>query len=333
MSKAIDISNYEAFVMDYLENNLDSAQRESFRAFLLLHPEIERELEEIASSELEVRPPITKMDTSSLKIEVVPVGPITGDNYEMALALEPQSPQVERFLESNPLFVKEARLYAAVKLQADTSITYPVKGELKKPIPLWDKASPVAWRAAAVIVVLVGIVGLLRDFSANEYSPRESFNAYASLDFPQGIDNHQEGSLNNSAQIAAQTARTSVEEPLNRAPIASLSQNWESPTIQYRDEPMMAVATPSEVIRIKSDRNPQRTPELSVAQFIGKEVFNVNPTKVQTTRALLAESAKQVIERNDQIALDTKQTGDDRKVFRLMAGALEFKRVTYTASN
>ena len=71
---------------------------------------------------------------------------------------------------------------------------------------------------------------------------------------------------------------------------------------------------------------------LSIGQFLGQEFLGVEPEKASTTKALLKESAKKIIEQNDQIALNTTKDTNDKKTFSLMAGAIEFKRVTYKAN-
>lgn len=46
MMEQINLDNYEAYLLDYLENRLNPEDREALRRFLLLHPELEIDLEE-----------------------------------------------------------------------------------------------------------------------------------------------------------------------------------------------------------------------------------------------------------------------------------------------
>ncbi len=120
--KKIDLHNYEAFVLDYLEGTLNKDWHAEMEAFLGNHPDIAADIEDLYACELEIPKKKDTLDAS-----------FKAGLYSNAL-LEAQKP--------------------VYHLQADTSIMYPNKEALKKhpkPIALW-------WTSAAAAAILLAFV-------------------------------------------------------------------------------------------------------------------------------------------------------------------------------
>ena len=86
MSLDIDISNYELYVMDYIEGELSQEDKAHFEAFLMKHSDVAMEVEELMDSDFSLKPIEDFQDKKSLKIEVVAIAGINESNYEEAMA-------------------------------------------------------------------------------------------------------------------------------------------------------------------------------------------------------------------------------------------------------
>ncbi len=120
--KKIDLHNYEQFVLDYLEGTLNKDRHAEMEAFLLSHPDIAADVENLCAYELQMTRKEDTLDAS-----------FKANLYSDAL-LEAQKP--------------------VYHLQADKSIVFPNKEVLKKrqkPIALWW----IRTTAAAILLVFV----------------------------------------------------------------------------------------------------------------------------------------------------------------------------------
>lgn len=154
----IDIHNYEAFVLDFLEGNLEGQQAEEMKAFLLMHPDIAEDLEGLDDVVLEAESRTLLQDdfVSQLKkTEVKAVAAINEDNYEDVLIAElehdldsNQEQDLKEFVLLNPQLKLEQVLIQSLKLVADSSIVFNNKSSLKKKnravVALWTITSSVA---------------------------------------------------------------------------------------------------------------------------------------------------------------------------------------------
>ena len=160
MSKAINIFNYEAYYLDALEGTLSKELLSELKRFAQAHPELDIDLN------LEL-PQLSKTENSfahsSILKEVRPTAHINAENIDDALVkqvenllTEDEEKELVLFLHANPLFQKEAELYQASKITADTSIQFQEKSTLiqSRAIPLW-KQPTLRWAAAAVTLIFV----------------------------------------------------------------------------------------------------------------------------------------------------------------------------------
>jgi hypothetical protein len=337
MSQLINISNYEEFVMDYIDGTLDVIDRAHFEAFLLKHPEVALEVEEMMESDLNIVSIAEGLDANSLKISVTPVDGIDESNYEEAMALSVDSDldprlanSVQSFVDNNPKLAKDYKMYMAAKLSADHQLVYADKSRLKQPIPLFV-FNPMVYRIAAAIAIILGITGLLNSIQNEMYVPRDGLSNYASLDV-ENIGSPVSKSVSNGTIDLVENASVAnrIVQNIERLPIKEPGSKWKAAPVLDREQPSLAIAQTS-ILPDGMDR-PIPAEELNLAQFVGKEFLGLSPDKTGTTKSLLKESAKKVIDQSDQIALNTVKADNNKKTFSLMAGTLEFKRVTYRSN-
>lgn len=154
----IDIHNYEEFVLDFLEGNLGEQQAEEMKAFLLIHPDIAEDLEDLDGFVLEAESQslLGNDFTNQLKkTEVKAVASINEDNFEELLIAEleqdlslQQEQDLNEFFLVNPQLKPDQALTHSLKIQADQSVVFKSKSSLKKKnravVALWTISSSVA---------------------------------------------------------------------------------------------------------------------------------------------------------------------------------------------
>ena len=167
----IDKYNYEAFFLDYWENNLDARQEAMLFTFLEEHADLKIEFE--AYEDLRF-PPLSKIefaDKESLRTGVIQdAGEINASNYEEFLiaSLEndlnnDQQHQLELFLHHNPAIKQELALFEKTKLSADPELIYEQKENLYRRNFAYISLSNI-YRivgAAASLLILFGLYQLL----------------------------------------------------------------------------------------------------------------------------------------------------------------------------
>lgn len=166
MKPMIDIHNYEAYYLDYLEGNLDVATSELLEIFLAEHPEL------AIDGDLPQLEPDTHIDPSfRLSLKKEPVEKITAENLDYFLISEleqqlssAQQAKLNAFLARHPEFEKERRIVQSLVLEAGNE-QYSHKESLKKGariVPLWLKM------AAAAAVMLLFTLPFLRFWGTAE---------------------------------------------------------------------------------------------------------------------------------------------------------------------
>ncbi len=184
-------NNYEAYLLDYVEENLSPELIAELMLFFENNPELKEDLEEFEIHEL-IAPEVELADKSQLRKVT---GLITISNYEDFIIAEVEglntneiSDQLEIFLGSNPNLQKEFLAYENTKLVGAKIIFDNKKALLQKE----TKIVPMYWWssvAAAAILILVWFNGLNNN-SVREYSPLAETNDVVS------IDNENEDLLN-----------------------------------------------------------------------------------------------------------------------------------------
>ncbi|MEY3438899.1 MAG: hypothetical protein RL265_1484 [Bacteroidota bacterium] len=137
MSK-INLSNYEAFYLDFLEGNLGEDDTVLLHNFLESHPQLQVEKEKFVS----IDPGISTLELSfksHLKTITFNETKITSENAEQfliaaveGLLSERKEKALRQFISANPSWLTEQEMYSNTKLSADLNSVFNPKNSLKQ---------------------------------------------------------------------------------------------------------------------------------------------------------------------------------------------------------
>ena len=112
----ISMENYEIYLIDYLDGNLDEVQTRELMRFLEAHPEIQEEMD--ALNEVSMKPDVQVSQSFDNLKKPAPEQNINADNLDWYLArlmendlTEEEQVDVWAFLEQNPDYKREADLF------------------------------------------------------------------------------------------------------------------------------------------------------------------------------------------------------------------------------
>ena len=130
----INIDNYEAYYLDYLEGNLNQQDAEELSLFLQNHPEFQLDepqlfhFENIENIELPAnfKNKLSEIPLHQNEFKDLCIGRIEGTLNEN------ETKKLHEYLTADTQFLSEFELFTQTKLIADKSIIYPFKSKLKK---------------------------------------------------------------------------------------------------------------------------------------------------------------------------------------------------------
>lgn len=166
MTPNINIENYEAFYLDYLEGTLSADLAVAFEAFLAAHPDLKLEEEELPfiypTQEDAVLPALNKLLLKK-QVSIDELNEQTADYFFIAQQEGLLSEQDERLLETwllaNANYKNDRALYAKAKLVAGVERFEQKQTLLQKEarvIPLWW-TGVAALAAGVALVVTIGV--------------------------------------------------------------------------------------------------------------------------------------------------------------------------------
>ncbi len=163
----INRNNYESYLIDLVEGNLDAQTADELMLFLDDNPDIREEFEAFDSVVLEPEP-VSFHGKASLKHnEITQSGSINEDNYETYFIAwheddlsAAEKKDLERFIKKNPFLKKEFSLFGKLTLNSDDFVVFPDKEMLYQR----RRVAPLFWisSAVAVIILLISVFSLLK---------------------------------------------------------------------------------------------------------------------------------------------------------------------------
>ncbi|MBX3163851.1 MAG: hypothetical protein KF900_05180 [Bacteroidetes bacterium] len=222
----IDLHNYEAFLLDYLEGNLSEADIYELKSFALLHPELnidfDGQLISITTDETKFseKEQLKKNENEFLLNNRALL-------YVENLLTGKEKTDFENEIQTNETLKKEVLLFEKTKLPIDENIVYPNKEELKKETAVIFLFSARTWLAAASLLLIVGLSVLF--INKNEISETKQEIAHSN-NLPEkknvAVENKQTSTKkieamkeqNNTSLVAEKKSFTKV---LNNNPVAT----------------------------------------------------------------------------------------------------------------
>jgi len=151
----ITTENYEEFVLDYLEGDLDPETRKELEAFFREHPRLAPGEDEISS--LRLQPEELSMRGKNSLHKSVFDTPEGLENAAIALSESDLSKEeiaaFQTWLKSHPEAEETVNEFGRLKLQPDSLIVFPGKAKLKRK----TRVLPIWWSVAAAAVLAMGI--------------------------------------------------------------------------------------------------------------------------------------------------------------------------------
>lgn len=227
----INPSNIEAYLLDYLEGNLNPMLTAELMVFLTDHPEYEKSMPSLDFL-LPVAENASFLDKENLKKDFNDIPEINSANFEefciaYSEKLLQQSDIIRLFRYIGNDLKKQniLHLYSRLKVTPDAKIVYKQKSLLKKPVPFFTNRKHLYYAfSLAAFIVLVFLISIPRNtlkvhpisdvtiqksFPANSHSPDKEV---IKIEKPAEADRSQaHASVSYTSEIQAQT-QTPVEQ-------------------------------------------------------------------------------------------------------------------------
>ncbi|MBI2280873.1 MAG: hypothetical protein HYU68_09320 [Bacteroidetes bacterium] len=309
----INKNNYEAFLLDYAEQNLSPDLVAELMLFLEQHPEVKAELDEFENVTFEANTSTTFNHKETLKqaaIEELMIAQIEGLN----------SPE-----ESNELFTEIAKNSTYNQLFSNYKKTIlipaPIVFEDKKALKQKDtKVVPLYWWISSAAAILVLFL-LLKNFNNDTVEPLI-------------VESNQSSVLNQQSSIvSSQTTDTNQQFSNNNTKPKTKSNTQNSSLRTHHSEPTTQHPEPKEMITIEPVEKEYIVIEPSKTEYIEIEpyVAEVNHAKqdeyLSVSELLKKEAQKRILE------TETKNAPAELVAANLVAKVLGKNAEVETAQN
>lgn len=158
----INRHNYEAWFLDYTEGNLNEQQVADLLIFLEQHKDLKAEFENDFGN-IVLKPEAISFKQKDLLKKQTAISESNIDDFLIAdnegLLVESEKRELEIFIEQNPAYKKDEKLFSLVYLAKTNAVRFPNKNQLKKRagfiIPLYVKYAAAAAIALFIIFSLI----------------------------------------------------------------------------------------------------------------------------------------------------------------------------------
>jgi hypothetical protein len=341
--KRINLNNYEAFWLDYLEGNLSPDDAAKFVLFAAEHPELDIDLEEELvnlqdndSARLTTEEKIALKEYAELEVLVV---------AELDGALSDENNLASLKIKHPEQYATAKAAYAATKLSPVT-VAYPAKRNLKQPlvIPMYVRV--------AVAASVIGFIALFLPWgsfnppsvSGSEIgastntspSPLAAFGmgtTVHSKSFDFSADTEHNTTAEYEHQFVAEETPTPVDTsshpftPLQESPQLivvdttgdSQDNDYDEQLVQDQDSAKINVPTPVILPEDDQDIAAVNTPKnLTVQEFIVEKVLKVEPKQEEPLIASIID------QKTDWNVNYDESESQEKKVTQFKLGKFEF---------
>ncbi len=290
MANKINIDNYEAYLLDYMEGNLSNEEITLLKAFASQHPELNIDLEELELVELE---------DDSLKFEGKAALKKSADqlvsdedyiNYIEKTISPEEKNKLDAFRVKYPEINKELNLYQHTIVSADKNIIFEDKQSLKKePKIIWLLSRQTLSMAAAVTII-VGFIVIFRLYTNNS-----SDNLYSSKSNNTIISNNNNTVADSSAKTPENTSEntsknTFTEEQTQQAGLVAAhrtekkSTSRKNNTLKENTLSKETIASNTVTTSLVAETTHTTVSETSTISAVAKELVKpANETKTNST--------------------------------------------------
>ena len=355
----IDLNNYEAYFLDFMEGNLGAEEKQDLFDFLALHPELKSEMEadfvgvELFPTNVEFGDKAAlKIDESDLILSLNTVEELMIASIEGQLSQKHEG-QLQAYIQKENLERKYAA-YKATILVADQSIIYPEKSELKKE----TRVIHFSFYARVASVAAVGLFLIGFAINWNKFDPIDatasngvntgrkqiSFakSGAATIDIkeqsgtnlmadessnPNLFEKEQEKTIDkNVMQPELQTPEqgsfvAQVEKPKIDSAKNDISPIKRMEFIELENNESQIAELPDNLDSLKIDKRiKQIEEEGDVLYALSNTIRKEEPFRIVT------DAASNVVNRNIQFTRDKDVTANEYVAYSFKVGSFEFER-------
>lgn len=273
MAIKINIENYEAYLLDYMEGNLSSEEKLLLQQFIVLHPELNIDLNELELVELSNEGVVFENKNELKKSVTALVSDEQFVNYIENTLTANEKHKIERLAATYPEVNKEFGLYKKTILAPDNSIVFENKSNLKKETKVIWLFSRQTLSIAAAILLVFGFWMLFKF-----YTPITS-----------GIE------LSNNLTKATNSFSPTEKIPKQENKVAALKEELALSTSKKND--LVAAIAPN---KIKQDKTTNTATLNAVAiNTVASVITETTTVIINTNAAIFKENTAPAIKPNN----------------------------------
>jgi len=330
----INRNNYEAFLLDYVEQNLSPEMVAELMLFLAQNPDLKAELEAFENTSF-AQPPITtfehKADLKQVAIEELMIAELEGLNSAK------ESAELQQAIKENAVYASLFANYQKTILVPE-QVVYADKNSLKHKD---TKVVPIYWwisSAAAVLFVVFTLNPFVTDnnnISSVDTRMLPIENAQPSVGSSQSSVNSLQSSVGssqsivNSSQPTVHSSKSSVNN--NKKPATSNQQpatNKKMIEIEPLQEKEYIEIYPSEPLVENNTEEKSSKEFLTVSEILKKEAQKrllENEVKTSSKELVAANVVAKVLGNNAEVET-TEDASGEVKEYALNIGGFSFSR-------
>jgi hypothetical protein len=338
----IDLNNYEAYFLDYMEGNLSAEEKFDLFAFLELHPELKEEFEDDFADMALIPETVTFDAKASLKVEEDSLMVTSATVDELMIASvegqlsKNQEAKLQAYITENGL-AKQYAYYQATQLKPDTSIQFEDKASLKQKTGVvismtWvTRVAGIAAAGAILVMVALNWGGDASTsvnqpaFFANDFKTHQRLNLdahqittdeWVETNNDLVAENEQKSEQNSEEQPLPNDFQPEIENFVEQNPNED-DQDDNSPIILPDDEdPKVEIADQQQ----ESEEGIDEEKASSIEDEYASTNIQEEPYK------LVTNAASNLINRDVSYTREKDQSTDDYVAYSFKLGKFEFER-------
>lgn len=338
MKEVINIANYEAFYLDYLEGNLSEELTVALEAFLAEHPELEVDQELLFLEEESL-----SMDSFEKELLKKNHSPVSETNLEVLLIARQEGnltakeeQELNDFLSRHPEYRKDVALYAQVKLTPETDLVMDKEPLYRKEIALFSATWMVRIASVAALLIL-GIVIFRNTVTTHPGNHPDSMKAHNKPD-------KKETPVPDPASMVAENQKTPVENNSDQVKQVSTHPSDLSAKKQANQNPKQQPVEPQSQPETPEERHQPYHPSI-LPELKNQKVLAVTPQVDQQTNEKTSQDMAMAVKSEEkgytpieflknkleekidgQLSFKSNKAGEGKKGFSLKIGKFEVSR-------